>query len=106
MRQTTLSGIEQDLPDAMGAAGGRRRHRAANYGNRATQVAQLARDNPDTAGRLLPAYPYLRAEVVYAIRLEMACTLRDVLARRIRMEITDWAYPGSGARSNPADGRN
>ncbi|MBK6931787.1 MAG: FAD-dependent oxidoreductase [Saprospirales bacterium] len=84
-------GIEQDLRTQWALPEDVARHLAANYGSRATQVAQLARDNPDLAGRLLPAYPYLRAEVVYAIRLEMACTLRDVLARRIRMEITDWA---------------
>ena len=27
---------------------------------------------------------------VYAVRCEMACTLRDVLARRIRLEVLDW----------------
>ena len=37
-----------------------------------------------------PAYPYIFAEVVYTIRNEMAVSLRDFFARRIRFEIKDW----------------
>src|SRR5690606_15492297 len=49
-----------------------------------------AAGNAELAERLVPGYPYLKAEVIYAVREEMACTLRDFLARRIRLEITDW----------------
>jgi glycerol-3-phosphate dehydrogenase len=32
----------------------------------------------------------LCGELVYSARFEMACTLRDALARRLRLEIIDW----------------
>ncbi|WP_031530096.1 glycerol-3-phosphate dehydrogenase/oxidase [Dyadobacter crusticola] len=66
------------------------RHLVSKYGSRADQVASIARDNAALFGKLSPEYPYLKAEVVYAVRNEMAITPRDFLARRIRLEITDW----------------
>ena len=38
---------------------------------------------------MAPGHPYVRAEVIYAIRHEMATTLDDVLARRTRLHIFD-----------------
>jgi glycerol-3-phosphate dehydrogenase len=35
------------------------------------------------------AWPYLEAEVIYAVRHEMACTPLDVLARRTRLAFLD-----------------
>ena len=46
--------------------------------------------NPEWKERLHPNYPYLVGEAVFAARFEMACTVRDFLARRIRLEILDW----------------
>ncbi|WP_439556579.1 glycerol-3-phosphate dehydrogenase/oxidase [Dyadobacter sp.] len=66
------------------------RHLVSKYGSWAGRVAALGRDNAALAEQLSPEYPYLKAEVVYAVRAEMAVTLRDFLARRVRMEITDW----------------
>ncbi|WP_367913654.1 glycerol-3-phosphate dehydrogenase/oxidase [Leadbetterella sp. DM7] len=40
--------------------------------------------------RLHPAQPYLAAEVIFACRHEMAQTVRDFMARRVRWEILDW----------------
>lgn len=65
-------------------------HLNSNYGNKAKQVAGLTKENPELAQRLAPEYPFIRAEVIYAIREEMACAPRDVLARRIRLEILNW----------------
>lgn len=65
-------------------------HLAQKYGSRADGVASLAKQKPEWGERLLPGMPYLKAEVVYAVREGMACTVRDFLARRIRLEITDW----------------
>lgn len=65
-------------------------HLLQKYGDRALLVAQLAKDNPAWNLRILDHLPFLRAEVIYAVRHEMACTLRDFLARRVRLEITDW----------------
>lgn len=60
------------------------------YGSRAVKVAALTHENPQWAERLVEAYPFIKAEVIYQIREEMACTPRDVLARRMRLEIMDW----------------
>jgi glycerol-3-phosphate dehydrogenase len=38
---------------------------------------------------LVPALPYLRAEVVYAARYEMARSVDDVLSRRTRSLLLD-----------------
>lgn len=65
-------------------------HLSQKYGTRAQQVARLAQEKDEWKERILPQYPFLKAEVAYAVREEMACTLRDFLARRIRLEITDW----------------
>jgi len=65
-------------------------HLIKKYGSRASDVAKLISTNSDLKNRLHPKYPYIKAEVVYTVRNEMAVTPRDVLARRIRFEITDW----------------
>ncbi|MBL7759220.1 MAG: glycerol-3-phosphate dehydrogenase/oxidase [Sediminibacterium sp.] len=44
---------------------------------------------PALAARLHPAYPFTRAELVYAVRNEMAMTVEDFLARRIRLLFLD-----------------
>ncbi len=54
------------------------------YGSDADVVRSLTAENPHLAHPLHPALPYLGAEVVWAVRNEMARTLDDVLARRTR----------------------
>jgi glycerol-3-phosphate dehydrogenase len=66
------------------------KHLVLKYGSRADAVAKLTLANTELKERISPKYPYLKAEVVYTTRFEMAVTLRDFFARRIRMEITDW----------------
>lgn len=53
------------------------------YGSDAEQIRALAGD-PVLNARLHPALPYLAAEVVWAAREEMARSVEDVLARRMR----------------------
>jgi len=65
-------------------------HLASKYGGRATVPATLAAGNPELAERILPNFQFLKAEIVYAVREEMAMTIRDFLARRIRLEFLDW----------------
>jgi glycerol-3-phosphate dehydrogenase len=60
-----------------------------NYGREALEVLRLARENPDLAGLLVPDLPYIRAEIIFACRHEMALTLTDVLARRTRITLED-----------------
>jgi glycerol-3-phosphate dehydrogenase len=54
------------------------------YGSDADLIRNLTAENPHLAHTLHPALPYLSAEVVWAVRHEMARTLDDVLARRTR----------------------
>jgi len=66
------------------------KHLAAKYGSRAVRIGELLAENTHWSEKIHPDYPYIRAEVIYAVRNEMAVTPRDFLARRIRLEITDW----------------
>lgn len=58
---------------------------------REEDIAGLITENPELAGRLHPDYPDRRAAVVSALRNEMAETLEDVLARRLRLVFLDAA---------------
>jgi glycerol-3-phosphate dehydrogenase len=56
----------------------------AVYGSDAPAIRDLQRAEPGLAEPLHPALPYTGAEVVWAVRFEMARTVEDVLARRLR----------------------
>ena len=56
----------------------------AVYGSDAAKVRALIGFNPRLGERLHPELPYIRAEVIWAAREEMARTVEDVLARRTR----------------------
>jgi glycerol-3-phosphate dehydrogenase len=66
------------------------KHLIRKYGSRAHKVARMTQENSAWAQRLVEKYPFIQAEVIYQVREEMAMTVRDVLARRIRLEIMDW----------------
>ncbi|MFZ0478638.1 MAG: glycerol-3-phosphate dehydrogenase/oxidase, partial [Terriglobales bacterium] len=54
------------------------------YGSDACEIRKLMENDASLKDRLHPALPYLKAEVVWAVRREMARTVEDVLARRTR----------------------
>jgi glycerol-3-phosphate dehydrogenase len=54
------------------------------YGADAPSVRAIAGGSPCWAERLHPELPYTAAEVIWAVREEMACTVEDVLSRRTR----------------------
>jgi glycerol-3-phosphate dehydrogenase len=54
------------------------------YGSDARGIRDLAASDPGLSKQLHPALPYVAAEVVWAVRHEMARTLEDVLGRRLR----------------------
>jgi glycerol-3-phosphate dehydrogenase len=54
------------------------------YGADAAAIKELADVEPALAEKLHPQLPYTGAEVVWAVREEMARTVEDVLARRTR----------------------
>ena len=66
-------------------------HLEFNFGSHANAVLDLIDEDKSLGERLVPDLPYLRAEVVYACRAEMAMTLEDMLARRTRLIVEDRA---------------
>jgi glycerol-3-phosphate dehydrogenase len=54
------------------------------YGSDAEKILALAATDPRLAQRLHPELPYIAAEVIWAVREEMARTVDDVLSRRTR----------------------
>jgi glycerol-3-phosphate dehydrogenase len=54
------------------------------YGADAAAIQELAEAEPALAEKLHPELPYIAAEVVWAVRHEMARAIEDVLARRTR----------------------
>lgn len=56
----------------------------AVYGSDALTIQEIANSDRKLAERLHPALPYTGAEVVFAVREEMARTVDDFLARRVR----------------------
>jgi len=56
---------------------------AARYGNTVGKLLGLVEARPELARRIVPDLPFCAAEVVHAVREEMARTLTAVLRRRI-----------------------
>ena len=59
------------------------------YGTDEVYIKKLVSMDPDLGEKLHPALPYIKAEVVWAARQEMARTVEDVLARRTRALLLD-----------------
>lgn len=59
------------------------------YGSDQDEILRLQKENPEYANKLINNYDFTVGEVVWAIRNEMARTVDDVLARRIRILYLD-----------------
>jgi glycerol-3-phosphate dehydrogenase len=59
------------------------------YGSDRDKVLALSNENPEWIKKLHPDYDYLQAEVIWAVREEMARMVEDVLARRVRLLFLD-----------------
>jgi len=70
-------------------------HLEFNFGSHARSILDLIEKDESLRERLVPDLPYVRAEVVYACRAEMAMTLEDMLARRTRIILEDGARGAS-----------
>lgn len=55
------------------------------YGSDRVGIDQLIEENPELGEQIHPDLPYIKAEIIWAIRNEMAITIDDVLSRRTRM---------------------
>lgn len=59
------------------------------YGNNEEDILELVRELPFLGKKLISTLSYIEAEVVWAVRNEMARTVEDVLARRLRILFLD-----------------
>ena len=59
------------------------------YGSDRLSILQLAETRPELGERLDENYGFIKAEVVWAVREEMARKIEDVLARRMRVLFLD-----------------
>jgi len=59
------------------------------YGTDAAEIRKLMKENATLARPLHPSYRFLKAEVVWMARAEMARKVEDVLARRTRLLFLD-----------------
>ncbi|MGH2645321.1 MAG: glycerol-3-phosphate dehydrogenase/oxidase, partial [Chitinophagaceae bacterium] len=59
------------------------------YGSDAEKIQNLISKDPSLGEKLDPAWPFIRAEVVWAVKEEMARTVEDVLSRRFRVLFLD-----------------
>jgi glycerol-3-phosphate dehydrogenase len=59
------------------------------YGTAAAKIRALQANDAQLATRLHPDHPHTLAEVVWAVEEEMALTVEDVLARRVRLLFID-----------------
>jgi glycerol-3-phosphate dehydrogenase len=101
--------LETELPGARGLVAALPRGDAAvpldvasmlanRYGSRASMVAAIIAERPELAERIVAGGPAVRAEVVHAIRAEMATSVGDFLVRRTSMV---WRDPLSAIAAAP-----
>jgi glycerol-3-phosphate dehydrogenase len=76
-------------------------HLLTRYGSLVTEVLEAARRDRSLGEQLAAGYPYLRAEVAYAVTHEGALHIEDVLARRVRLLIES---PDAGVSAAPQVG--
>jgi glycerol-3-phosphate dehydrogenase len=78
------------------------RMRQARYGSRAMLVNAIVAERPELAAPLAPDCPAIGAEVIHAIRNEMAQCVADFLVRRTSLI---WRYPIEAEAAAPAVAR-
>lgn len=59
------------------------------YGSDIVKIKNLIKEHPEWEEKIHPDHPYMKAEVIWAARHEMARTVEDVLSRRIRFLLLD-----------------
>jgi glycerol-3-phosphate dehydrogenase len=62
-------------------------HLTETYGARVDQVLSLIASDSSLGRRLDPELPHLAAELVFAIRCDLACEVEDVLRRRVPLAL-------------------
>ena len=83
----TVGGADRSNRQTVG--GGDRSNWRTVYGSDAAIIQALETQTPAYAQKLHPSFDFTVAEVVWAVREEMAITVEDVLSRRLRALILD-----------------
>lgn len=65
-------------------------HLSDKFGTAAPNILNLAKTDTSLSQRIVSDHPMIRAEVVYAVREELAATIEDVLARRLGVQFYSW----------------
>lgn len=65
------------------------KHLGGAYGSNANQLMDLMEQDATLKEQLISDLPYIKAEVIYACRYEMAMTPADILARRTSIVLED-----------------
>lgn len=76
-RDALAAGLPADFVD----------HLVGRYGSDSAVVLAMIDQDPGLAKTLVPGLPYVAAEVVYAVRYEMARSVDDILTRRTRARL-------------------
>ncbi len=74
-------------PQAIVASGGLGAHLGERYGTEARFVSDLLEADTGLVKPIVEGLPYSEAEVLYAVRHELACSVDDVLSRRMRARL-------------------
>ena len=77
------------------------RHLVLNYGSDLDRIIQYCTDNPELSKLIKGSDEVIQAEILYAVREEMAQTLSDVILRRT--DLGSAGYPGDTVLSACAD---
>ena len=59
------------------------------YGSDAPEILQMKAENSSLSEKIHPNYSYTKAEILWILQNEMALTIEDILARRIRLLFLD-----------------
>lgn len=65
-------------------------HLSAKFGTAAFDVLELTRNSSGLLQPVIPGSAQIQAEVVYAVREELAATIEDVISRRIGLQYYSW----------------
>lgn len=87
-RRLRLIGAPQNPRNAPQGPDG---HLWGRYGTEAVRITEIITAQPELGSPLIPGSAHLAAEVVFAVRHEMALTVADVCERRFRTHIFDRA---------------
>ena len=92
-----LPGLEPtgNPPPVAGLDQGAWDHLERVYGDQATRVASFVQDSPSLGERIVDRLPIVGAQIVEAVRNEMALTLEDIVLRRTGLGSA--GYPGDQA---------